>query len=277
MHAGGSVLRGLFAVCLCAAALALAGCAPTSVELFRGLTELEANRLVAALEVRGIVASKVSEREGVAVFVPKPELARAARFAAQAGLPRDDHPSLGTLFRKDGLISSPLEERARMMFALSQQLEAMLLDIEGVVNARVNVVLPERRPGRAVEVPSAAVLIKHTANVDTDLLQWKVRRLVISSVPGLAEADTRHLSVAFTPADDGRRPAGNGDPTCAEPVEMAQPLPCAEVLRSHWDVGTVITLAAVLTFLAGMGLLLARHPAFITLRNRLRGGAKAAP
>lgn len=177
----------------------LAGCDSATSSLYRGLSETEANRLVSFLDRYEISASKTIERDGVTVFVPSADLARAARLSSRAGLPRADYKSFGSIFPKDGLISSPMEERARMTFAVSQQIEAMLSDIDGVVSARVNVVIPERRNGRFSETPSAAVLIRHLDGLETDMLTGKIRRLVASSVPGLVDADPRQISISFVP------------------------------------------------------------------------------
>lgn len=188
-------LRGAASAVL--VALVLSGCAPHASSLYKGLSEGEANRLVAFLDQYEIVATKSVDRDGIAVRVASAELARAARLTARAGLPRSDYKSLGAIFPKDGLISSPLEERARMTFAITQQIESMLADIDGVVSARVNVVMPEKRNGRSSEMPSAAVLIRHREGLETDLLVHKIRRLVASSVPGLVDADSRQVSISF--------------------------------------------------------------------------------
>ena len=194
-----SALRLGALACAFVMVLFLAGCDSATSTLHRGLSETEANRLVSFLDRYEIAAGKTVERDGVAVFVPSAELARAARLASRAGLPRTDYKSFGAIFPKDGLISSPLEERARMTFAVSQQIEAMLADIDGVVSARVNVVIPERRNGRFSETPSAAVLIRHLDGLETDMLVHKIRRLVASSVPGLVDADPRQISISFVP------------------------------------------------------------------------------
>lgn len=186
-------------VCVLVLLLSLAGCDSATSPLHRGLSETEANRLVSFLDRYEITAGKKVERDGVTVFVASAELARAARLSSRAGLPRADYKSFGAIFPKDGLISSPLEERARMTFAVSQQIEAMLADIDGVVSARVNVVIPERRNGRFSETPSAAVLIRHLDGLETDMLTNKIRRLVASSVPGLVDADPRQISISFVP------------------------------------------------------------------------------
>jgi type III secretion protein J len=178
-------------------AFVLAGCSPHVSNLYKGLSEAEANRLAAFLDQHEISATKSLDRDGMAVRVPSAELARAARLSARAGLPRSDFKSFGTIFPKDGLISSPVEERARMTFAISQQIESMLTEIDGVISARVNVVMPEKRNGRVGDMPSAAVLIRHREGLETDLLVNKVRRLVASSVPGLVDAESRQVSISF--------------------------------------------------------------------------------
>ena len=186
-------------LCVLILLFGLTGCESATSPLHRGLSETEANRLVSFLDRYEISAGKTVERDGVTVFVPSTELARAARLSSRAGLPRTDYKSFGAIFPKDGLISSPLEERARMTFAVSQQIEAMLADIDGVVSARANVVIPERRNGRFAETPSAAVLIRHLDVLETDMLTHKIRRLVASSVPGLVDADPRQISISFVP------------------------------------------------------------------------------
>lgn len=186
----------------------LAACSDRTVGLFSGLSEVEANRLVAFLDGQGIRSRKTIEREGVAVTVASTDLARASYLATQAGLPRTQYKGFGAVFPKDGLISSPLEERARLTYAISQELESMLSDIDGVLGARVNVVVPERRNGRPVDLPSAAVLIRYRSGSETDLLERKVRRLVASSVPGLVEGDDRQISVTLMPVA-ARRPVSD--------------------------------------------------------------------
>jgi type III secretion protein J len=111
--------------------------------------------------------------------------------------------TLGDTFRKEGVISTPLEERARYIYALSQELEATLSNIDGVIIARVHVVLPERiAPGEPVQPASASVFIKHDPRLDPDNIRARVRRMVASSIPGMTTAvdNLQKLSVIFVPA-----------------------------------------------------------------------------
>jgi type III secretion protein J len=100
------------------------------------------------------------------------------------------------------LISSPLEERARYIYALSQELEATLAQIDGVVVARVHVVLPEKPgPGEQMQPPSAAVFIKHLPGLEPDVIGFRVRQLVAKSIPGMGAQALDRVSAVFVLAD----------------------------------------------------------------------------
>jgi type III secretion protein J len=173
------------------------------VELHRKLTEQEANEVIAELADKNIRAEKVAAKDGVVVAVHAADIGRAVRTLEAAGLPRAARTTLGDTFRKEGVISTPLEERARYIYALSQELEATLSNVDGVIVARVHVVLPERiAPGEPVQPASASVFIKHDARLDPDNIRARVRRLVASSLPGMTAAvdNPQKLSVIFVPA-----------------------------------------------------------------------------
>lgn len=180
----------------------LGGCGE-SVELYRQLSEQEANEVIAELADKQIRAQKIPAKDGVVVRVRANDISRAVRTLEAVGLPKVARSTLGDIFRKEGVISTPLEERARYIYALSQELEATLSNIDGVIVARVHVVLPERvAPGEPVQPASASVFIKHDPRLDPDNIQPRVRRMVASSIPGMASAieNTQKLTVVFVPA-----------------------------------------------------------------------------
>ncbi|HSV44833.1 MAG TPA: type III secretion inner membrane ring lipoprotein SctJ [Ramlibacter sp.] len=177
----------LRAVLACAFALILAGCGGR-VELMSAMPETEANEVLAALQNAGIKADKIPGKEGmVGISLESDKVGRAVDLLRAKGLPRERFAGMGQVFKKEGLISSPLEERARYLYALSQELGATIAQIDGVIVARVHVVLPERGSAGDPNIPSsAAVFIKHQADFNLDTVQPQIRRLVNNSIPGLS-------------------------------------------------------------------------------------------
>ncbi|MDR6536922.1 type III secretion system inner membrane ring lipoprotein SctJ [Variovorax soli] len=187
-------------------ALVLAGC-EGAVQLFANMSERDANEVLAALKETGIDARKVPGKEGVNLEVTQPSVARAIAYLNAEGLPRERRSNMGDVFRKEGLISSPLEERARYLWALSQELSETISQIDGVVRARVHVVLPERSAGSDPAMPSsAAVFVKYRRGANLEDATPQIRRLVASSIPGLQADKVTVVLVAAGP----RVSNGNG-------------------------------------------------------------------
>ncbi|MBS1196643.1 MAG: EscJ/YscJ/HrcJ family type secretion inner rane ring protein [Proteobacteria bacterium] len=168
-------------------ALLLVACG-NKVELMASMPETDANEVLAALINAGIAAKKIPGKEGmVGISIDAADVGRAVDLLRTKAIPRERYAGMGDVFKKEGLISSPLEERARYIYALSQELRGTLAQIDGVLAARVHVVLPERGSAGDPSMPSsAAVFIKHQEGYNLDSVQPQIRRLVINSIPGLA-------------------------------------------------------------------------------------------
>jgi type III secretion protein J len=179
-------------------ALLLAGCGST-VELMSATPETEANEMLGVLLEAGIRAEKVGGKEGnVSIRVGHAEVSRAIETLRSRGLPRERFARMGEVFKKEGLISSPLEERARYLWALSQELASTISQIDGVITARVHVVLPERGVAGDASIPSsAAVFIKHREGFDLEPVLPQVKRLVTNSIAGLSG---EKVSVVLVPS-----------------------------------------------------------------------------
>ncbi|WP_076998381.1 type III secretion system inner membrane ring lipoprotein SctJ [Variovorax sp. KK3] len=180
-----SVIRLTSALVLC---FLLSACDP-DIELLSNVPESEVNAVVAALGDAQIDARKQAGKDGMASVVIAASKVSLAMATLQAnGLPREAHSHMGQVFRKEGLISSPLEERARFLWALSQELSETVSQIDGVLKARVHLVLPERASGSTPALPSsAAVFIKHKPAYNLQSVIPQVKRLVSNSIPGLTE------------------------------------------------------------------------------------------
>ena len=179
--------RMKYAIPVVAAALLLAGC-DKETTLHAGLAERQANLVMAALLDAGIDCHKSPGEEGTwDVTVVESRFADAVNLLEKAGLPRQPHQGIGEVFKKTGMISSPSEERIRFMDALAQDLAKTISSIDGVVDARVHVVLPENDPFARHALPSsAAVAIRSRWDADlTDVIP-SVKGLVKNAIEGLS-------------------------------------------------------------------------------------------
>jgi type III secretion protein J len=178
--------RRLSIIAACLGALMLAGCG--AVDLYTNLDQQEANRIVATLMRHGIPAERIAGKDGhFSVAVGEKAFAEAMRVLDENGLPHAEFKTLGDVFKKEGLVSSPTQERAQMIFALSQELSRTISGIDGVLSARVHLVLPENDPLRQQLIPSSAsVFIRHRSNAAIDNLVPQVKMLVANGVAGLS-------------------------------------------------------------------------------------------
>lgn len=179
------------------AALSLAGCGKQ--EVYGKLTETSANEMIAVLHQAGIEASKVAgEKEMWGVAVAQSDFARAVETLRAHGLPHENFDSLGSVFKKEGFTSTPLEERARLIYGLSQELSRTISDIDGVVQARVHLTMPEADPLSREAKPSAAsVFVKYRTGFDLRSQTGAIKALVTNAIDGLTYD---RVSVVMVPA-----------------------------------------------------------------------------
>ncbi|MGX1346056.1 type III secretion system YscJ/HrcJ family lipoprotein [Bradyrhizobium japonicum] len=121
--------------------LSLIGC---KTDLYTKIQEREANEMLALLLGKGVDAVRVVAKDGTSTIqVEEKQLAYSIDLLNVEGLPRQSFKNLGEVFKGSGLVASPIEERARYVYALSEELSRTISDIDGVLSARVHVVLPK--------------------------------------------------------------------------------------------------------------------------------------
>jgi type III secretion protein J len=179
---------------------ALAGC---QTELYSKLDEREANDMIALLHKYGVAAERSFAKDGTSqISVEERQLPQAIELLKANGLPRRTFTNMGEVFKSSGLISSPTEERARFIYALSEELSRTISDIDGVLSARIHVVLPKNDLLRQDATPSSAsVFIRHDARAPLKSLLPHVKMLVANSIEGLSY---EKVSVVLVPVE---RPA----------------------------------------------------------------------
>ncbi|UFW92168.1 type III secretion inner membrane ring lipoprotein SctJ (plasmid) [Bradyrhizobium barranii] len=187
-------LRVCFALLLL---LPLIGC---KADLYSKIQEREANEMLALLLGRGVDAVRVVAKDGTSTIqVEEKQLAYSIDLLNVEGLPRQSFKNMGEVFKGSGLVASPIEERARYVYALSEELSRTISDIDGVLSARVHVVLPKNDPLRQDATPSSAsVFIRHGSNVKLSALLPQIKMLVANSIEGLSYDK---VAVVFVPVD----------------------------------------------------------------------------
>jgi len=203
----------------------LIGC--SNQELYSQLSERQANEMVAVLRSAGIDAEKQSQEGRFSVLTARGDFATAVRTLNAQGYPRESFDTMGKVFKREGFVSSPLEERARLMFAMSQELSNTIANIDGVVTARVHLVMPEHNPlVDKVQPAAAAVFIKHRADRDLSSQVTQIKALVVNSIEGLSYDN---VTVALFPAEalpgEGRTATPVAQPAAqAQDASLALPL-----------------------------------------------------
>jgi type III secretion system YscJ/HrcJ family lipoprotein len=181
-----SQFRGPLAwVAMTVAVMLLAGCNRESVR--KNLTEDQANEVMAVLVLHEVAAKKDAlEKKEFEVTVPREDLGYALQIVKQYALPRDIYQTpMCEIFKKQGMISVPIEDRARWMCSKALSLErAVSHGIDGVVTVTSSVSYADRDPfSDKQEAPHAAVTIKHVkdARIDVD----KVKAIARDSNAGI--------------------------------------------------------------------------------------------
>ena len=185
---------------LAALALVLCTLAGCQTELYSKLDEREANDMIALLHKYGVAAERSFAKDGTSqISVEERQLPQAIELLKANGLPRRTFTNMGEVFKSSGLISSPTEERARFIYALSEELSRTISDIDGVLSARIHVVLPKNDLLRQDATPSSAsVFIRHDSRAPLKSLLPHVKMLVANSIEGLSY---EKVSVVLVPVE----------------------------------------------------------------------------
>ncbi|WP_242340350.1 MULTISPECIES: secretion protein [Anaeromyxobacter] len=193
---------------LLALATLLAGCGDD--ELLHGLEEAQANEILVALDEGGLSATKAREEgsEGRwTVSVSGRDAARAHRILAERELPRPRPAGFGEVFGKGSMVPTATEEHALYLHALSGELSRSVESIDGVVEARVHLGLPQPDPLRPGErpPPRGAVLVKcrPAACASVRALEPGIRALVAGAADGL---EPSAISVVIAPGAEAPAP-----------------------------------------------------------------------
>jgi type III secretion protein J len=185
----------------------LVGC---GTRIQHGLDERQANEICAALVERGMAAKKVSEggkRPTWAVEVDEERATGAVKVLAELGLPKAKNEGFQEIFGKGSLVPSPTEERALFLEALSGEVARTLEAVDGVVSARVHVVLPQTARGQEHVGPSKAAALLRVRVASLERLnqeRMELKALIAGGVEGLAPENVTLVLDEVVGAVEGR-------------------------------------------------------------------------
>jgi len=182
----------------------LTACEQRSVTLVDKVSQDTANLIVLELGKQQIATKKQEDKSGTfTITVQSKDQLRALELLKVNGLPLNHFDSLGSVFKKDSFISSPLEEQSRFIYALQQQVSDMISSMEGVVTVHCQISLAPNSDNlwKNDQIkPAAAVFIKYKEGFRLDIYVNRIKQLVANSVPGLTPDRVEVLTV--TPLDN---------------------------------------------------------------------------
>jgi type III secretion protein J len=172
--------------------LALVFTTGCSIELQHELSEADANEIYVLLSKNGINAKKEKEEGGnevrFMITVPKADAAQAAELLKRNSLPRPVEKGLAH-FAKGSMVPTATEERAMLLKALGGEVSNALNQIDGVLEARAIVMIPENNDLTQPEnkpMPSASVFIKYKLmDGKPPISEAMVKSFAASAVPEL--------------------------------------------------------------------------------------------
>ncbi|CNI63408.1 MULTISPECIES: EscJ/YscJ/HrcJ family type III secretion inner membrane ring protein SsaJ [Yersinia] len=174
----------------------LSGC---GMDLYTGLSEGEANQMLALLMLHQIKAEKQPEKGGtVGLSVDKSQFINAVELLRQHGFPRQRFASVDELFPSNQLVTSPGQEQAKMVYLKEQQLESMLSHMDGVIRADVTIAMPAPTDGKSSVPHAASVFIKYSPEVNLLSYQPQIKNLIRDGIPGI---DYSQISVVMQPTN----------------------------------------------------------------------------
>ena len=225
--------KRLRALALLPLLLPLIGC---KADLYTKVQEREANEMLAVLLKNGVDSVRVAAKDGTSTIqVEQNQIAVSIDLLNAEGLPHHSFKSLGEVFNAAGLIASPTEERARYVYALSEELSRTISDIDGVLSARVHVVLPKNDLLRRDATPSSAsVFIRHDSRADLSILLPQIKMLVANSIEGLSYDK---VAVVFVSVE---RPALEQRPAPAAAIAQAPGLISTPLLAVGTGLGGTV-------------------------------------
>jgi type III secretion protein J len=220
-----------------------------SVPVAANLDEADCNRVVVALQERGVAVQKERDPEAEGrwrVTVTRDDASAAIGVLGAESLPPPNSPGVLETVGTGALVPSRTSEHAKLVAGTAGELERTLRGIDGVLSARVHLGVgiadPLQSPDRKL-VPTASVLLRHRGATPPIGL-GDVQRLIAGAVPDL---DPKQVNVVMSPIPAPAR-ALERELVRLGPLTLTR----ASMLPLRLIVGTTVLMALGLCGLLGM-------------------------
>lgn len=178
--------------------LLLSGC---RVDLYNGLSQSDANEMLAILMNNNIDADKQPSPDGgVTLRVEQSRFIDAVELLRMDGFPRQRYTTVETMFPPNQLVVSPREEQQKILYLTEQHIEEMLSQMDGVVRASVAIASHPSSDDvgtRSGDTTSVAVFIKYSPRVNMESFRVQIKSLIEKSIPGV---QYDQISILMQPA-----------------------------------------------------------------------------
>ncbi|AIJ07826.1 MULTISPECIES: type III secretion system inner membrane ring lipoprotein SctJ [Edwardsiella] len=153
--------------------------------LYSELSEAEANQMQALLLTNNIDVDKTIEKsKAISLSVDKKDFVKSIKILNDNGFPKKKLVSIETIFPASQLISSPMQESAKLNFIKEQSIEKFLNKIPGVVDSSVTLNALKTDGSSGVSTASVLIITAPQANLEPSINQ--IKGLVKNSVDELS-------------------------------------------------------------------------------------------
>ncbi|MGF6649719.1 type III secretion system YscJ/HrcJ family lipoprotein [Paraburkholderia youngii] len=175
-------------------------------ELLAGLSEQQANEIVAVLRAHKLSADKQDQgKTKFAVAVRQADFPAAVDLLQKFDLPTPPRVDVAHAFPADTFVGSPMAEQSRLLSAVEQRLEQNLTAMNNVARARVQVsysLKPGDEDGMGERPMHVAVLLTYRNATNRDLLVSEVKRFIKNSFVNI-EYDSISVILCEAPSISG--------------------------------------------------------------------------
>jgi type III secretion protein J len=187
MHLHSTLHRRFNTILRCLAMGAIVLLTACKEEVYSHLSERDVNAMMLTLLKSGVSAEKrLVADNSFSLMVDESQIALAIEVLTANGQPQESYAAMNDIFSGNAMVATPTEERVRYLYGMEQSLAKTLSQIDGVLVARVHVVVPANDPLAVAQKPaSTSVFLKYRADMNMQTVVPAVKDLVVRSVEGL--------------------------------------------------------------------------------------------